>query len=953
MNTTSRIKPQRSIAVIAAMALAGGLGLAGSAAATAAGDLGKGAEWHRTPINADVYTLKNGQPDKVKAGLMGLDTDRDGNTDTYVYCIEHDVPVSNVMESRREYYYAYDWDTYRSSAPNWEKNKTQVAWILANSYPQVDAADFRAKTGVRADLPQTQIAAAVQSAVWHLTDGVEFDWTQQGDFDRAERKKIYDYLIEGAKSATVNAPLNVGFSGAPITGQAGSLVGPIKLKGTTAATVNLVPAEGKTAVPAGVTLVDKQGNPISGQVAVDSDLYVQVPAGTAPGSVLINAEVHGVSIPMGTVWDHPTITTQALITATTTATTASAFASVNWDNKTVNPAIGTTASDKADGDKIVDSQSTGAAINDEVAYTGLIGGKEYTLKGELMVKGEDGNPVATGITAQSTFTADATGNGTATVTFELTKEQLAEYAGRDLVAFEQVYLGSNTTPVAVHQDINDKGQTVTLTRINPVIGTTASDKADGDKIVDSQSTGAAINDEVAYTGLIGGKEYTLKGELMVKGEDGNPVATGITAQSTFTADATGNGTATVTFELTKEQLAEYAGRDLVAFEQVYLGSNTTPVAVHQDINDKGQTVTLTRINPVIGTTASDKADGDKIVDSQSTGAAINDEVAYTGLIGGKEYTLKGELMVKGEDGNPVATGITAQSTFTADATGNGTATVTFELTKEQLAEYAGRDLVAFEQVYLGSNTTPVAVHQDINDKGQTVNLTPAPITPNPTPTTPSTPNPTPTTPSTPNPTPTTPTTPSTPEPTKPSTPEPTKPAPSKPSTPEPTKPSTPEPTKPAPSKPSTPAPTPAKPTAPKPQKPETPTQTKPAGRMVTRTFQVDRYMPKNAAQARVVASLDNDSRLGYREDRPLWGASRWQFVTVSVPANATKAQVIKAINAKTTRAVGDVRTTAKLSTAKAGGSYVVAWELGRGAKASPKLAWGARKNVSQIFIARS
>ncbi|GAB48328.1 hypothetical protein MOPEL_071_00440 [Mobilicoccus pelagius NBRC 104925] len=41
--------------------------------------------------------------------------------------------------------------------------------------------------------------------------------------------------------------------------------------------------------------------------------------------------------------------------------------------------------------------------------------------------------------------------------------------------------------------------------------------------------------------------------------------------------------------------------------------------------------------------------------------------------------------------------------------------------------------------------------------------------------------------------------------------------------------------------------------------------------MVTRTFQVDRYLPRTARQARFVAAFDDDGKLRYREDRPMWG----------------------------------------------------------------------------------
>lgn len=171
----------------------------------------------------------------------------------------------------------------------------------------------------------------------------------------------------------------------------------------------------------------------------------------------------------------------------------------------------------------------------------------------------------------------------------------------------------------------------------------------------------------------------------------------------------------------------------------------------------------------------------------------------------------------------------------------------------------------------------------------------------------------------------------------------------------PTKPS--EPTTP-PVKPADPVVTPpAQPGRPTPTIPPRDTTTRPgstvrsAPRMVTRTFQVDRYMPKTAAQARLVARLDDDGRLRFREDKGVWGASRWQFVTVTVPADATKAQVVKAVNRKTSASIGDVRTTSRLATIKPGRSVVVAWELGKGA--TTKNGWGAKKNVNQTFLARS
>lgn len=114
---------------------------------------------------------------------------------------------------------------------------------------------------------------------------------------------------------------------------------------------------------------------------------------------------------------------------------------------------------------------------------------------------------------------------------------------------------------------------------------------------------------------------------------------------------------------------------------------------------------------------------------------------------------------------------------------------------------------------------------------------------------------------------------------------------------------------------------------------------------------MDRYTARTSAQARALAALDDDRRLTWREDRPFWGSSRFQFVTVRVLANATAATVIKAVNAQTTAAIGDVTTTERLAKATRGRSYVVAWELGTGASA--RHPWGPRHDIAQRLLARS
>jgi LPXTG-motif cell wall-anchored protein len=159
--------------------------------------------------------------------------------------------------------------------------------------------------------------------------------------------------------------------------------------------------------------------------------------------------------------------------------------------------------------------------------------------------------------------------------------------GRRLVCTEELSRADKV--VATHADLKDEGQTVSL----PGIHTTATDAADGDH----EATAAdkvAITDRVEWSGLVKGREYTVTGTLMdkstdegVKGSDGSPV----TASATFTADAE-SGSTDVTFEFDGSALA---GHDVVAFETIAHDGRT--VATHADLEDRGQTVSITEAPP--------------------------------------------------------------------------------------------------------------------------------------------------------------------------------------------------------------------------------------------------------------------------------------------------------------------------------------------------------------------
>ena len=385
------------------------------------------------------------------------------------------------------------------------------------------------------------------------------------------------------------------------------------------------------------------------------------------------------------------------------------------------PGISTSARDGIDGDKdvVVDDETT---VIDTVEYKNLVPGKEYTLNGKLYSK-STGKPLMVGdkpVTGQTVFTPEKA-DGKVEVTFTFDSRDLEDKM--DIVVFES--LVRSGTELASHADIDDKNQTVTVT--HPEIGTTAVDGADGDKNVITDDTTEVI-DTVEYTGLIPGKEYTLKGTLHVKvtDEEGNVTEKAlevdgkpVTAETTFTPEKA-DGKVDVVFHF--NSLTVPHDTEIVAFES--LEKNGVEIAAHADMEDKAQTVTVK--HPFITTSALDGIDGDKnIVTDDET--VIVDTVKYSGIIPGKEYTLKGSMQMKksDEDGSLTAEPlevdgepVTAETTFTPK-TASGEVEVTFTFDSRAIADKT--DIVVFES--LERTGVEIASHEDIEDGKQTTTVT--------------------------------------------------------------------------------------------------------------------------------------------------------------------------------------------------------------------------------------
>ena len=227
-------------------------------------------------------------------------------------------------------------------------------------------------------------------------------------------------------------------------------------------------------------------------------------------------------------------------------------------------------------------------LTDTVSYSHLIPGKEYVLVGTLMDKStgkafiENGNAV----TAETVFTPE-TPNGTVTVSFAFDSRLIKE--NTSLVVFETLY--KDGKELAVHADIEDEDQTVKVTV--PEIGTKAT--VNGEKSATAKGD-ITIEDTVSYKNLTVGKEYTVKGILMDKATGKPFLVNGkeVTSEVTFTAEKK-DGEITVRFTFDGSAVTKQT--DIVVFETLY--RDGVEIAAHADIEDGGQTVTLTPPAPPV------------------------------------------------------------------------------------------------------------------------------------------------------------------------------------------------------------------------------------------------------------------------------------------------------------------------------------------------------------------
>ena len=137
--------------------------------------------------------------------------------------------------------------------------------------------------------------------------------------------------------------------------------------------------------------------------------------------------------------------------------------------------------------------------------------------------------------------------------------------------------------------IKDNEQVVELTAVNdkvPELKTTATVNGKKEAVAKGETT---IKDTVEYKHLVPNTEYVIKGTLMDKATGKPFMVKGkeVTSTVKFTPDKA-NGTVEVEFTFDASNIKK--STDLVVFESLY--RDNVEIAVHADLKDKGQTVTI-------------------------------------------------------------------------------------------------------------------------------------------------------------------------------------------------------------------------------------------------------------------------------------------------------------------------------------------------------------------------
>ncbi|MFH8606437.1 Cys-Gln thioester bond-forming surface protein [Streptomyces sp. NPDC018029] len=307
-----------AVTVSAGLAVAGGVTLAGPAAA-------EEAPQHRGGAIATLGGLQtydqaiirdNGSSQQVPAGLFEMSVEGGGTLKTY--CID----ILNPTQKDAK----YEETPWSGTSLNGNRDAGKIRWILQHSYPQVnDLAALARKAGVGSLTEQTA-AAGTQVAIWRYSDGAEVDALDP------KAEKLADYLYKSARgSAEPKASLTL--EPPAVSGRAGERLGPVTVRTDAESVTVTQPAD---SAASGVKVVGKNGKAV--QSAGDgSRLYFDVPKGAPDGSAALSVQA-STTVPVGRAFASET-RSQTQILAGSSESTVSATATADWAAEGALPAL--------------------------------------------------------------------------------------------------------------------------------------------------------------------------------------------------------------------------------------------------------------------------------------------------------------------------------------------------------------------------------------------------------------------------------------------------------------------------------------------------------------------------------------------------------------------------------------------------------------------------------------
>lgn len=437
--------------------------------------------WTAGALGGQPIGVKMSNLDRYSTSRLGIETTGRADDRLMAYCIELKTGARIGTRMKQT-----SWSGYPGSNAV-DDNMTKINWIVNHSVVTVGQHsmesrinEWLAATGQPAltrGLQAQEAISGTQAAIWHYSDRGTLAAVRSPDSAStsygavADTRKVYDYLVRHATATSAGAVAR-GMSVTPgeLSGAAGALIGPMTVK-TTGSKVRLT-----AGLPDSVELVDAAGSPVdTDNLGNDQKIYLRTPADAPAGSATLRfTSDDAVLVPAGQMYVGHGTRTQSFVTGSHQRGPASDSVLVRWtaappanpnpppaaggEQPTPagpTPAITTSATDAADGDKLVDA--AGGKVVDVVTYSGLAPETEYTLTGELMDKATG---AATGVKATKTFTTAKAGGQATTVdgTVEVVFTVPKAHAGKQLVAFETLTLDG--TVVASHADIDDLAQTV-------------------------------------------------------------------------------------------------------------------------------------------------------------------------------------------------------------------------------------------------------------------------------------------------------------------------------------------------------------------------------------------------------------------------------------------------------------------------------------------------------------